>query len=116
MLLLHLHRVALRLRPVVPLCFLLGTGSAGLALLLIARGGSEQALALALGVSIWALLLFAFVKLFQSIPPPVLPHDTFLERLRTRCKLGLYHMLALGMGIVTVVLIALSLKLLSANT
>ena len=104
------------MQPLVPWCYLLGLASGALALLLLVRdNSSQQALGIALGVTVWALMLFAFIRLFQSIPPPVLPKDSFFERLRSRCKLALYHVLAVGVGLVAVALVAMSLKLLSAS-
>lgn len=94
----------------------MGFGAAALVLVLLFRDGdSQQLLAIALGVTVWALMLFAFVRLFQAIPPPVLPKDSFFERLRSRIKLALYHLLAVGVAIVGVALAGMSLKLLSAS-
>ena len=116
MFLLRLHRFALRLQPLVPWCYALGLCSAVLALLLLVRDdSSQQLLGIALGITVWSLMAFAFIRLFQSIPPPVLPKDSWFERLRSRCKLALYHVLAFGVALVTVALVAMSLKLLSAS-
>jgi cytochrome b561 len=116
-LLLRLHRLALRLRPLLAWCYVIGFGGALFTLYLVFRddSGATQSLALALGITIWALLLFAFIRLFQSIPGPVLPGDTFFERLRARCKLALYHLLALGVVVVGLALAAISMKLLSLS-
>lgn len=115
--LLRLHKLALRLRPALPWCYLVGFGSAACAVAVLFRENSTQlALGLSLGLSVWALLLFAFIRLFQTIPPPVLPKDSFLERLWSRIRLGLYHLLALGVVIIGLVLVSLSLKLISANS
>lgn len=99
----------------LPFCYLLGFGGAALTVYLLFReaAASNQLLGVALGLTVWALLLFAFIRLFQSIPPPVLPGDSFLERLWSRVKLALYHLLALGVVIISVVLLSMSLKLLS---
>lgn len=115
MLLFRLHKLALELRPLLPLCYLLGFSGAVLSTYLLFReaSSSSQLLGVALGLTVWALLLFAFIRLFQSIPAPVLPGDSFLERLWSRCKLALYHMLALGVVIIGAVLLSMSLKLLS---
>lgn len=75
---------------------------------------STERLSLALGLSVWAILLFAFIRLFQSIPPPVLPKDRWHERLWTRCRLALYHVLAFGVVAIALVLVSMSLKLASA--
>jgi cytochrome b561 len=111
----RLHKLALELRPVLPFCYLLGFGGAAFTAYLLFRESahSSQWLGVALGLTVWALLLFAFIRLFQSIPPPVLPGDSFFERLWSRCKLALYHVLAFGVVIIGVVLLSMSLKLLS---
>jgi len=116
-LLFRLHKLALELRPLLPFCYLLGFGGTVLTGYLLFReaASSSQLLGIALGLTVWALLLFAFIRLFQSIPPPVLPGDTFLERLWSRCKLALYHVLALAVVIIGVVLLSMSLKLISIN-
>jgi hypothetical protein len=115
LLLFRLHKLALELRPLLPFCYLLGFGGAALTLYLLFRqsASSSQLLSVALGLTVWALLLFAFIRLFQSIPSPVLPGDSFFERLWSRCKLALYHVLALAVVIISVVLLSMSLKLLS---
>jgi cytochrome b561 len=113
---LRLHKFALQLRPLLPWCYLVGFGSAAVATaVLFQENGSTQVLGIALGLSVWALLLFAFIRLFQTIPPPVLPKDSFLERLWSRARLGLYQLLALAVLIIGLVLVAMSLKLLSAS-
>lgn len=116
MLLFRLHRLALRLRPLLPWCYALGLGGSALALVLLLHDDSSQPLlALALGLTVWALMLFAFIRLFQSIPPPVLPKDSFVERLWSRCRLGLYHVLAFAVALVGIALVAMSFKLLSVS-
>jgi cytochrome b561 len=117
LLLLRLHKLALQLRPLLPWCYAVGFGGLGLAaaVLLQIDAKPSLALAVALGLTVWALLLFAFIRLFQAIPPPVLPKDTFFERLWSRCKLGLYHVLAFGVIIIGLALVSMSLKLLSIS-
>jgi cytochrome b561 len=95
----------------------LGFGGLALATVVLFQIDATPSLALgvALGLAVWALMLFAFIRLFQAIPPPVLPKDTFFERLRGRCKLALYHVLAFGVLLVGVVLISMSVKLLTVT-
>jgi cytochrome b561 len=116
-LLLRLHRLALRLQPLLPWCYVIGFGGAAFALYLVFRddSGTTRSLALALGVTVWALMLFAFIRLFQSIPAPVLPSDSFFERLQARCQLALYQLLAIGILVVGVALVIMSLKLVSVS-
>lgn len=116
-LLLRLHRFALRLRPFLPWFYasaLAGAAVAAILLFLPGSAHSAQALAIALGISVWALLFYACIRLFQTIPPPVLPKDTRLERLWSRCRLLLYQVLALAVIVLALVLIAMTLKLLGA--
>ena len=98
MLLFRLHKFALHLRPLQPWCLLLVLVSILLASIELAEGGVKPSLTLGIGLALalWALLLFAFINLFQTIPAPVLPKDTWFERLRSRTKLALYHLLALA--------------------
>jgi hypothetical protein len=117
LLLWRLHKLALELRPFLPLCYFLGFGGSGLTLYLVFgdKAASSQLLGVVLGLTVWALLLFAFIRLFQSIPSPVLPGDSFFERLLSRCKLALYHLLAVGVLLMGLALGAMSLKLLSIS-
>ncbi|MGV3593401.1 MAG: hypothetical protein ACO1PZ_17085, partial [Gammaproteobacteria bacterium] len=88
--LLRLHRLALWLRPVLRLCRFVGFGAAVIAVVLLLRDDMPAAwLSIALGLSLWALMCDAFIRLFQSIPPPVLPQDSFGERLIARLRLAL---------------------------
>ena len=66
----------------------------------------------AIVLTLWSLLFFAFIQLFQKIPAPVLPKDRFIERLRSHVKLGLYQLLAFGVAALGIVLVTMSLKLL----
>lgn len=118
MLLFRLHKLALRLRPLLPWCLVLASCCSALVVVLLFRGGvlPSPALAIVLALALWALLLFAFIRLFQTIPPPVLPKDTWFERLRSRGQLVLYHLLAAGVLTLGLMLISISLKLLSATS
>ena len=116
MLLLRLHRLALWLRPVLRLCRFVGFGAAVIAVVLLLRDDMPAAwLSIALGLSLWALMCDAFIRVFQSIPPPVLPQDSFGERLIARLRLALYHALAISVVLIAVALVAMSLKLISAS-
>ena len=68
-------------------------------------------LRVAIVMTMWSLLLFAFIQLFQTIPAPVLPKDRFVERLRSRIKLGLYQLLAVAVVAVGAMLVSMSVKL-----
>jgi len=116
-LLLRLHKLALQLQWLAPWCYAIGFGGAACTLYFVLRNDADvtQWLTLALGITVWALLLFAFIRLFRSIPAPVLPGDSFFERLQARCKLALYHLLAAGIVVVGILLAMMSLKLLSVS-
>ena len=118
MLLFRLHKLAQRLQPLLPWCLVLASCCVALVVVLLFRSGAvpSPALAIALALALWALLLFAFIRLFQTIPPPVLPKDSWFERWRSRAKLLLYHLLAAGVLTLGLALISISLKLLSATT
>lgn len=116
MLLLRLHRLAVVLRPLLRLCRLTGFAAAAVAIVLLLRDDAPTAwLSIALGLSLWALMLDAFIRLFQAIPPPVLPQDNFLDRMQTRVQLALYHLLAIAVVLMAVALVAMSVKLASAS-
>ena len=72
----------------------------------------SPSLRIAIVLTLWSLLLFAFIQLFQKIPAPVLPKDRLVERLRSHVKLGLYQLLALGVAGLGIVLVTMSFKLL----
>src|SRR5690606_377527 len=100
----------------LPWCLGLGVAGVGLSAYALIEPSSPHSalLRLSLLLTLWSLMLFSFIRLFQEIPPPVLPKDRFLERLRARVKLGLYQLLALGVVVLGVVLLGASLKLLNS--
>jgi hypothetical protein len=63
-------------------------------------------------VSLWGMLLLANTELFQQLPDPVLPKDSFLQRMLSRCKLFFFYLLALIVLFVSLLLAWLSLRLL----
>ncbi len=71
------------MQPLLPWCHVLEFGGVLLAALTLFSEGAAPSmqLAIALTLTLWALLLFAFIRLFQSIPPPVLPKDSIFMRL-----------------------------------
>jgi len=110
----RLHLLALRLAPLRPWCLVLAVP--GLALILHALtddGANDLLLRLALVFTLWVLQLFAFLSLFQSIPPPVLPKDRWWERLRARIRLAACHLLVLLVALTSLGLLSISLKLIA---
>ena len=62
--------------------------------------------------ALWGMLLLAGAEIFQKIPDPVLPGDTFFRRVLSRCKLIFFSLLALIVLLVGLLLIWLSIRLL----
>ena len=110
-----LHRIATRLLWCRPLAIFLGLAgfAGGMASLFIGNGSLAHLLEPSLVLTLWGMMLFSFIQLFQQIPPPVLPHDGFLTRLGTRMVLAAYSILALLVIIVTCVLLWMSFRLIT---
>jgi hypothetical protein len=114
MFLFRLHKLARQLRPLRIGCLLSALAGVVLSVfaLLRADDAASPLLRIAIVLTLWSLLFFAFIQLFQNIPAPVLPKDHFIERVRSHLKLGLYQLLALGVVMLGIMLISMSLKLL----
>lgn len=111
--LLTLHRLARRLlwaRPVSIILVVLGLGLT-LASLFGPVDRFGHWLEPSFSLTLWGMLLFAFIQLFQHIPPPVLPQDDFLTRLGSRISLALYSLLALAFVITSLALFMMSVRL-----
>ncbi len=115
MLLYQLHTLALRLLPLRPWCLAGATlGIVLTAYALFESGDSPPLLLrLSLALTLWMLMLFSFLSLFQRIPSPVLPHDPWWERVKSRTHLAFYHLLALLVALTSIILLSMSLKLLA---
>ncbi len=114
MLLFQLHRLAQQLLPLRIGCLLFALTGVLTSVFVLLRAEDEASplLRIAIVLTLWSLLFFAFIQLFQHIPAPVLPKDRFMDRLRSHVKLGLYQLLALGVATLGIMLISMSLKLL----
>ena len=114
MLLFRLHQIAQRLRPLRPWCLWLTAATLATVMygLLDQRDAHPMLIRLGLVFTMWLLLTYAFIQLYQTIPAPVLPGDHITERLRGRFRLGLYHLLTITVAVVSLMLVSLSLKLL----
>jgi hypothetical protein len=113
MFLFRLHKFARTLLPLrkwFMIFAMLGVLVSAVVLLREARMDSPL-LRITIVLTLWSLLLFAFIQLFQNIPAPVLPKDRFIERLRSHVKLGLYQLLALGIAALGIVMVTMSFKL-----
>ncbi len=63
-------------------------------------------------VSLWGMLLLASTELFQHLPDPVLPKESFMQRMFSKAKLLFFSLLALVVLFVSLLLVWLSLRLL----
>jgi len=115
--LLVLHKLARHMRWCSPIALLLtGGGLAGVfASLFTGNGSLGHLLEPSLVLTLWGMMLFSFIRLFQHIPPPVLPHDDFMTRLGTRIILAFYTLLAFLVVLVAVVLIWMSIRLITLS-
>jgi len=75
------------------------------------RAMPSSTLRLSLLFSLWMLLLYSFVQLFQEIPSPVLPALPWWDRVKQRLHLWAYHLLAVAVGLVGLILFSISVKL-----
>lgn len=115
--LLTLHKIARRLVWCRFLALVLAAvGITGtVASLFAGKGNLSSLLEPSLVLTLWGMMLFAFIQLFRRIPPPVLPHDSFMTKLGTRIVLAGYTLLAFLVVIVTCTLFWMSLKLISVQ-
>lgn len=111
--LLVLHRIASRMLWCRPLAIVIGIAGVGgvFVSLFLANGDLGHLLEPSLVLTLWGMMLFSFVQLFQRIPPPVLPHDDFITRLGSRMILACYTLLAFLVILVTIILVWMSYRL-----
>jgi cytochrome b561 len=114
MLLFRLHKIALALLPLTAASLLLTALGSGMVVLTLLTESEAQSplLRVAILFTLWNLMVFAFVRLFQVIPPPVLPHMGWVEKAWLRCKHGFYYVLAFAVIATGTGLLGLSMKLL----
>jgi len=111
--LLALHRIARRMLWCRPLAVVIGVVGVGgvFTSLFLAEGELGHFLEPSLVLTLWGMMLFSFIQLFQQIPPPVLPHDDFITRLGSRMILACYSLLAFLVILVTIILVWMSYRL-----
>ena len=111
--LLALHQWALRLLPLrLASMTLAGLSWLVLAFLLLDETDSHAlSIRLLLILSLWALLLFAFISLFKTAPPVVLPALSWHQRLLSRLQHLLYWAMAFSYLVLVAAVIGLSVKL-----
>ena len=112
-LLVKLHQLALKIRWCRKLAIVTGmAGLGGVIFSLFVAGGSYgHWLEPSLVLTLWGMMLFAFIQMFQKIPPPVLPGDDFITRLGSRIVLACYSLLALLVIVVSIILMWMSYRL-----
>lgn len=96
MFLLTLNRLAHRLQPLrTPCAIITGLGWAVMVWVLVAgKDAYSLLLRTTLVVTLWSLLVFAFINLFQTLPPPPLPALKWHERLMSRIRLWLFYVMS----------------------
>ena len=111
--LLHLHKLALRLLPLrVPSMAAAALSWLALAALLLdATDSHALSVRLLLIFSLWALVLFAFISLFKTPLPVVLPALRWQDRLLLRLQNWLYYLMAISFGLLVLAVAGLSVKL-----
>lgn len=80
-------------------------------LLLDATDEHTLGVRLSLIISLWALLLFAFISLFNTPPPVSLPALRWQDRWLAKLQYWLFCAMALSYGVVVVMVLGLSVKL-----
>ena len=111
--LLLLHKWALRLLPLrVPSMAAAALSWLALAVLLIDASDTHAlSVRLLLIFSLWALVLFAFVSLFKTPLPVVLPALRWQDRLLLRLQNWLYYLMAISFALLGLAVAGLSVKL-----
>lgn len=113
MFLLSLNRLALRLQPLrTAAAVTTGIGWAVMVWILVA-GKEEHSLLLrvTLVVTLWSLLLVAFISLFQTLPPPLLPALKWHERLLLRVRIWVFQLMGLMFLALVLSIAGISVKL-----
>ena len=113
MTLLQLNKLALRLLPLrLPSMAAAALSWLALAALLLDSTDTHAlSVRMLLIFSLWALVLFAFISLFKTPLPVVLPALRWQDRLLTRLQSWLYYLMALSFAVLVAAVAALSVKL-----
>jgi hypothetical protein len=113
MLLLTLNRLALRLLPLrIPSAIVTALGWLAL-MWALARSDESYSLFLraTLTLTLWSLLLFAFLSLFKALPQPPLPALKWHERMLARLRLSLFRIMTFAFIALAFAVLAISIKL-----
>ncbi|MDR2212640.1 MAG: hypothetical protein LBE21_03310 [Pseudomonadales bacterium] len=110
----RLHQLARRLWPLRRACLALVLVSAVMLMFFTLSetpAAPSRGLRLSLLFTLWMLLLYSFIHVFQRIPSPVLPALPWWERARQRVYLWCYYLLAVCVLVAALLLVNVSLKL-----
>lgn len=113
MLLLTLHRLALRLRPLRTASAVVTAVGWVAIMWVMVKGEDEHSwfVRATLALSLWALLLFTFTCLFQTLPAPSLPALKWHERLLTRIRLALTYLMTFAFIVLALAVCGMTAKL-----
>lgn len=109
----YFHRLAVILLPIrriLPACVVVFFSLTAVSLFYV-NAFTEQLILPAIAGVLWSGLLWAFIELFQTLPPEPSPHHRFLWRMRLKIRRGFMVLLAATVLLVTILLIWLSLRL-----
>lgn len=109
-----LHKLALRLIWIKPVCIVvavLGVLATAVAVF-IDTPFWQSALEPSVVMTLWGMMLYAFVQLFRAVPEPAQPNDKFFRKLTAWIKRFLYSVLAVLVIVLTLTLLWLSVRLL----
>lgn len=93
----RLQRIAVRIRPLLPLSVVLGLAGVAVFLWSAATGGAGEEdgfLIPGLLATLWGAILFVLITGFRNVPPPAGPQHSFGIRLRIRLARASYHLMA----------------------
>jgi hypothetical protein len=108
-----LQLCALRLLPLQKVCYVIAVLSWLLCIALLLDKGDPHALGIRLDliVSMWSLMLLAFIDLFKAPAPLVLPALRWRERCYARFKYGLFVAMTISYALLFLVVVGASVKL-----
>lgn len=114
MMLHFMHRIALKLQHIRHLCLAFAVLGFAIAAYCIADAPVDHSSTLRSSIifTVWMLMLFTFITLFQHIPPPVLPGLGLFERAAARLRLWFFQLLGITVILLSLMLLGTSFKLL----
>jgi hypothetical protein len=115
--LLLLQTWALRLRPLQKACYAIAALSWLLCIALLLDKADSHALSIRLDLilSMWSLMLLAFINLFKAPAPLVLPALSWRERCYARIKYSLFLAMTVTYGLLFCVVLGITVKLIASK-